>query len=185
MRLTNEIRERIIDSVYASKFSDKKVKAVELRDNLYIQLVRWAEGKRKAEIGDRDYRALKKHKSIVRVAKYINICNGSDVKQISSNQEDVFIPCDKYYYAVESDRQSDTLIKKLHSANANINELDIKWDEVRRKTRSIVYAVNTDKQLIEAWPEVVDYFTFPEHGKTTLPAINSKELNSLIEKNSQ
>ena len=182
-KLTNAIRDRILDNIYNTKIKpdlDKFEKQLRFNGGLIIRNA-FGDG-----VYDRMLQLPENYFS-TKITFRLNV----DGKIDSILTDSVRCPaCYLYDVITTDDRVSD---KSVHNArNMYRTEYRVieskrqkvinKWQDIREEATKIIYSVNTTKQLIEMWPEVVEFL--PDGIKSVdtphLPMVQVEKLNTLL-----
>lgn len=184
MKLTNAIRDDIVKSVCDAAINkriaelESDIAAIELAMATLIQK------KLANDLGLSNYNVLKHFSSLVaQCSSYFLVKSPSETFRIKIPSV-CFIPTKEWQYVVNSEdyegfsdliKAKNETIELLGSAN------DSKYELVA-ETRKVLSSVNTTKQLLERWPDVVKYYDVKGKEASNLPAcIDVSALDKLIE----
>ena len=98
--------------------------------------------------------------------------------------------CYLYDVVTTDDRGSDKSVnnaRNMYRAEYRVieskrQEVMNKWQDIQDETTKIFYGINTTKQLIEIWPEVVEFLpdSIKNVDNTHLPMVQVTKLNTLL-----
>lgn len=184
MRLTNAIRDEIVKSVCDAAINKRiaelegDIAAIELAMATLIQK------KLANDIGLPNYNVLKRFSSLVsqRSSQFL-IKSPSETFRIKI-PDVCFIPTKEWQYIVNSEDYEgfgDLIKARNEEIELLGSAIDSRW-ELATETRKVLSSVNTTKQLIERWPDVVKYYDANGKESNNLPAcIDVSALDKMIE----
>lgn len=169
MRLTNKIRDEIVTAAMAGAFSKTKQKLE----------------KRRFALGDRVYRLIVgKHGDAMLAMpraffEYRSNCHLS-ISGYSHRVEwgDLRPLPDSGYYHHDNKPIADALAKLQTDQDA----LKANESKLRADIRGLVASVNTDKQLLEVWPEAAPFIPKQNKPQAKALAIQPDQLNAVLKK---
>lgn len=182
-KLTNAIRDRILDNIYNIKIKpdlDKFEKQLRYTGGWVIRNA----------FGDGVYdRMLQLPENYFVTTSAFDLT--VDEKTVTILTDSMRCPaCYRYITITTDDRVNDKSVlnaRNMYRAeyrtieNKRQKVVD-KWQDIREEVTKIIYSVNTTKQLIEIWPEVVEFL--PDGVKSVdtphLPMVQVEKLNTLL-----
>lgn len=170
MRLTNEIRNNIINSVIIDVFKTRTEANKAMLQELALQC--------------RD-KLLGKHKDaffslpsdFVKNSHYIHV--NIDGMSFNLHFSDSYkkIPCPNTTLVL---KKNSLLGKKVFQTKNDEDTIFKEKTNLRKDIKALVYSFNTTKQLVEAWPEAKPYI--PAESTITALTIRPEDINKQIKK---
>lgn len=184
MRLTNAIRDDIIKSVCDAAINkriaelESGIAAIELDMAMLIQK------KLANDLGLSNYNVLKRFSSLV-AQRSSQFLIESPFKAFRIKIPNVcFIPTKEWQYVVNSEDYEgfgDLITARNEAIELLRSARESRW-ELATETRKVLFSVNTTKQIIERWPDVVKYYDVKGKESNSLPAcVDASALDKLIE----
>lgn len=191
-RLTNEIRDKIINNAIAKAVGDREsVQLKELADKFSAKLIETAVGDNMEKL-----QSLEKHikdlidsiptpfrifesKPPVNRDSYVRLNIAGQAVDWTFDKEEIF-PLSTWHnrYVIPQGHELVTLMEAYRAEQKTIN--DIK-SNVRENVKALVYSVTTVKKLLEVWPESLELIpTNVAKQAVQLPSIKIEQLNALI-----
>ena len=170
MRLTNQIRDAILSNVIEKTFQPK-VKALEEEGKaLGLKVYREV-------VGEEDIKAMNGLRpGILMTATSLHIDRFDDKNRKQRFPTGFFgetLPLPERL-PVPMDKQGEFCVRDSHAFSKQVDDyfrkkeaLNKESHEISRKTHAILRSVNTDKKLLEIWPEAKDYLPKPDHEPVT------------------
>ena len=183
LRLTNEIRDNIVNAVCKAVVGQKVDSCAKRLDDIELEMAREVEAALSSNLGVSNFNTLKRFRSLVMKHSstiFVKVPRGDSFK--IKIPADVFIPTREWQYMVYSE-DFETFPRLIEDRLAAIEALRLakeSQEELAIETRKIVYSVNTAKQLIERWPDVVKYYNLDAKGANLPACVDASELNNLI-----
>lgn len=183
LRLTNEIRDNIINAVCKAVIGQKVDDCAKYLEDIERCMACEVEDKVRRDLGDNDFNTLERFKSLVAQCSstiFVRVPNGDSFK--IKIPADVFIPTREWQHMVYSDdfENFPRLIEDRLAAIEALRQAKESQKELAIETRKIVCSANTAKQLIERWPDVVKYYNLDAKGANLPACVDASELNNLI-----
>lgn len=184
MKLTNAIRDDIVKSVCDAAINkriaelESDIAAIELAMATLIQK------KLANDLGLSNYNVLRRFSSLVaQCSSHFLVKSPSETFRIEIPSV-CFIPTREWQYVVNSEDYEgfSDLIKAKNETIELLGSANNSKHELVAETRKVLSSVNTTKQLLERWPDVVKYYDVKGKEANNLPAcIDVSALDKLIE----
>jgi len=176
MRLTNEIRDKIIGAMAVDTCAKEKEKLNKRENQIGVKL--WKHVYSKAE---RD-KAAALDKGWIRMDGCLRFnLNGMNIKVAVSPPLPVKSTANDYCQRL-GDISDDTLRDEYLAWHADTEALKVKHNQIRSQARSLLYSVSTYKGLEKAWPEGKKFYEKfkPINETSGVPATLTADLNALV-----
>lgn len=179
-RLTNALREQILDSVVTSLFRERKAALVASDDKLAEKLLAWYVEPKNAALMRQLPGEYFHSVSCIRYEAPAVSGRNSDYGAISSSVT-LRVPAVLQHGRIELP-SSHGMWKEIRASDAEAESINNDTRALREKVNGLLNGVTTVKALLTAWPEVEEYLPKFEQATTNLPAVRAEELNSMIAK---
>lgn len=183
MRLTNTVKEKIIEAVCAAVTEQRVKDCARHLEDIERCMACEVEDKVCRDLGICNFNTLRRFESLVaqRSSFIIVMVTHGDSFKIKI-PADVFIPTKEWQYVVNSDDYEafPDLIASRLSAIEGLRQAKDAQTELANETRKVVYSVNSVKQLLERWPDVVKYYSLDAKGANLPACVDASQLNNLI-----
>lgn len=183
MRLANVVKEKIIEAVCAAVTGQRVKDCAKHLEDIEHCMACEVEDTVCRDLGVNNFNTLKRFKSLVAQhssAIFVRVPHEDSFK--IKIPADVFIPTKEWQYVVNSEDYASfpDLIASRLSAMEDLRQAKDAQAELANETRKVVYSVNSVKQLIERWPDVVKYYNLDAKGSNLPACVDASELNTLI-----
>lgn len=191
-RLTNEIRDKIIDNAIIKAVGDREsVQLKSLADKFSEKLIETAVGDKAEELTKvdqnikdliasipSDFRIYENDMHLNR-DKYVRLNIAGQAVDWEFDKEEIFPVTNwRERYVIP---QGHELVSLMEDYRAEVKAIDDIKSNVRENVRALVYSVTTVKKLLEVWPESEELI--PQNvakPSIQLPSIKIEQLNALI-----
>lgn len=191
-RLTNEIRDKIINNAIVKAVGDREsVQLKTLGDKFSAKLIETAVGDKAGELAKinqkikdliasipSDFRIYETDEHLNRT-DYVRLNIAGQAVDWSFDKAEIF-PLTSWYnrFVIPQGHELVTIMEAYRAEQKTID--DIKAN-VRENVKALVYSVTTVKKLLEVWPESVELIpTNVAKPVVQLPSIKIEQLNALI-----
>lgn len=183
MRLANVVKEKIIEAVCAAITGQRVNNCAKHLEDIEHCMACVVEDKVCRDLGVSNFNTLRRFKSLVAQRSstiFVKVPHGDSFK--INIPADVFIPTREWQYVVSSEDYEafPDLIASRLSAMEDLRQAKNAQTELANETRKVVYSVNSVKQLLERWPDVVKYYSLDAKGANLPACVDASELNNLI-----
>jgi hypothetical protein len=174
IRLTNELRTRIVSALLKDVFGTREERAKKVESDLAAKVLNW-------HIGDKNLALMKQLPATYFMSEsHINV-RATDVTSGLDSTEGFRVPAELQYGRWIELPATHGMWKEIRASEAELEAISVARVEVNQKANGLLAGVNTVSKLLETWPEAAAYLpTFAE--KTNLPAVRAEELNGMIAK---
>ena len=183
MRLTNAIRDDIVKSVCDAAINKRIVELESDIAAIELAMATLIQKKLANDLGLPNYNVLKSFSSLVaQCSSQFLIKSPSETFRIKI-PDVCFIPTREWQYVVNSEDYEGfgDLIKAGSEATGLLKSAKDSKCELAAETRKVLSSVNTTKQLLDRWPDVVKYYDVKGKESSTLPAcIDVSALDKMI-----
>jgi hypothetical protein len=177
MRLTNDIRNNVIQAVLKAKFSKRK-EALDREDNKLAMLAL------KERIGPKNLKLCDELDEIfTKEISSINIAVPGLSRVHFSFDKDVRVPAGFPQHSTngaQGNAKSKSAIERFIKHSRARDELGNEREGLRRKLRTVLYSVTTAKRAIETLPEIAPYMPNGAVPAAGVPAELVADLAKLI-----